>query len=56
MSQPGQHFYEFGSFRLDTVERLFLRNGETIALPPKAVDLLLVLVMGTDICWKKMNC
>lgn len=36
--------YEFGPFRLDADERLLLRGGETVALPPKTFDLLLALV------------
>ena len=35
---------EFGPFRLDPVKRLLWRQGELVALPPKAVDLLLALV------------
>ena len=44
MSQPTQHLYEFGPFRLDARERLLQRDGATIALTPKAFDLLLALV------------
>ncbi len=40
---PG-HFYEFGAFRLEPRERLLFRDGERIALAPKAFDTLLVLV------------
>jgi len=36
--------YEFGPFRLDRVERLLLRGGETVQLTPKAFDLLSVLI------------
>jgi DNA-binding winged helix-turn-helix (wHTH) protein/TolB-like protein/Flp pilus assembly protein TadD len=36
--------YDFADFRLDTRQRLVLRAGETIALPPKTIDLLIVLV------------
>src|SRR5262245_40327761 len=44
MNQPAKLFYEFGPFRLDTAERLLLRNGEEVSLTPKIFDLLLVLV------------
>src|SRR5262245_20702083 len=44
MNQPAKCFYEFGPFRLDTAERLLLRNGEEVSLTPKVFDLLLVLV------------
>lgn len=40
----GEHFYEFGPFRLDPAERLLLRHNQTIPLAPKAFDTLLLLV------------
>jgi Tol biopolymer transport system component/DNA-binding winged helix-turn-helix (wHTH) protein len=36
--------YDFGRFRLDPTERLLLRDGEAVALTPKAFDLLVCLV------------
>ena len=54
MSQNSDDWYEFGLFRLDAGERRLLREGKAVALPPKALDLLLVLVknhghrMGKD--------
>jgi eukaryotic-like serine/threonine-protein kinase len=36
--------HAFGSFRLDSAERLLLRGGEQISLTPKAFDLLVYLV------------
>jgi TolB-like protein/tetratricopeptide (TPR) repeat protein len=36
--------YEFGPYRLDPLGRSLLRRGEPIALPPKAVEVLLQLV------------
>ena len=44
MNQPPQHFYEFGPFRLDAVERLLLREAEPLPLTPKSFELLLALV------------
>ncbi len=44
MNQEVKHHYEFGPFRLNAEERLLRRNGETISLPPKTLDLLMVLV------------
>ena len=47
-------WYEFGEFRLDAGERRLLREGKAVPLPPRAFDLLLVLVkhhghrMGKD--------
>lgn len=39
-----QAAWEFGPFRLDPVRRLLLRNGGRVPLPPKALDILLVLI------------
>src|SRR5262245_26317802 len=44
MSHQINHFYEFGPFRLDAVERLLSREGIPIPLTPKAFDLLMTLV------------
>jgi DNA-binding winged helix-turn-helix (wHTH) protein len=44
MSLPTKHIYEFGPYRLDGAEHLLLRDGEAVPLPPKAFDLLLVLI------------
>jgi Tol biopolymer transport system component/DNA-binding winged helix-turn-helix (wHTH) protein len=37
-------YYEFGPFRLDPTQRLLLREGQPIPLPPRVMDVLLVLV------------
>ena len=44
MSQQIKRSYEFGPFRIDTVNRLLLRDGEPVPLKAKAVETLLVLV------------
>ena len=44
MSRETGHLFEFGPFQLDAKERLLFRTGEAVALPPKSLDLLLVLV------------
>ena len=44
MKQLDKHFYEFGPFRLDTAERLLLREGQHIPLTPKAFETLMILV------------
>lgn len=44
MSEEGKHFYEFGAFRLDTANRLLLRDGRVVPLKPKVVETLLILV------------
>lgn len=43
-TQTGKQVYEFGPFRIDPYKQVLLRNGELIALTPKAFQLLLVLV------------
>ncbi|HEX8652674.1 MAG TPA: winged helix-turn-helix domain-containing protein [Pyrinomonadaceae bacterium] len=44
MSEPKEHFYEFGPFRIDTVKRRLLREDEPVPLKPKAFETLLVLI------------
>ncbi|HEX4807471.1 MAG TPA: tetratricopeptide repeat protein [Bryobacteraceae bacterium] len=46
MAKTEKHLYEFGPFRIDSVERLLLRGDSTIPLTPKAVDTLLALVVN----------
>ncbi len=47
-------FWHFGSFKLDSADRLLLRNGEHITLSPKAFDLLAMLVRnGPDLSSRK---
>lgn len=40
--------YEFGAFRLEPRERRLSRDGDPIAIPPKAFDLLVMLVEEPD--------
>ena len=44
MSQQAKHFYEFGPFRIDSVECVLLRDGAAVPLTPKVFDILLMLV------------
>jgi DNA-binding winged helix-turn-helix (wHTH) protein/Tol biopolymer transport system component len=44
MSDQAKHFYAFGPFRLDSRERVLLRDDQPIPLNPKAVETLLLLV------------
>ena len=44
LSKPAKHLYQFGPFAVDVAERVLWRDGRPVALPPKAFDLLLVLV------------
>jgi eukaryotic-like serine/threonine-protein kinase len=44
MSNQDNHLYEFGEFRLDASARLLTRQGQTVGLTPKALDLLVALV------------
>jgi Tol biopolymer transport system component/DNA-binding winged helix-turn-helix (wHTH) protein len=46
VSEPINHAYEFGSFRLDLGERLLWRRDEVVPLTPKAFEMLLVLVQS----------
>src|SRR5262249_38760980 len=39
-----RRLYDFGRFRLDGGERVLSRDGQPVALPPKDLDTLLVLV------------
>ena len=47
MNRQTKHFFEFGPFRVDASNRLLMRDGEVVPLPPKAFDILLVLVEGS---------
>jgi len=44
MGHQPKHIYEFGLYRLDSAERLLIRDGEVVPLQPKVFDLLLTLV------------
>ena len=44
MSKQESHLYEFGPYRLLPQERLLLRDGEPVALTPKAFETLVALV------------
>lgn len=47
MRGTAKQVYQFGSFRLDTANRLLHRDGELVALPPKVFDTLLLLVANS---------
>ena len=44
MSNNSNHLYAFGNYRLDSENRVLLRNGQVVHLPLKAIDLLIALV------------
>ena len=44
MFKQSKQLYEFGPFRLDVAEHLFLKNEAPVALTPKAFEMLVVLV------------
>src|SRR5262245_51879918 len=44
MSLQTKHLYEFGPFVLDAEERVLRRDGQPVALTPKAFDTLLALL------------
>src|SRR5437773_9760060 len=39
-----KHLYGFGSYQLDAVERVLLRDGQPVIVPPKDLETLLVMV------------
>ena len=39
-----KHLYRFGSYQLDAGERVLLRDGQPVTLPPKDLETLVVLV------------
>src|SRR5262245_13317732 len=47
MKSTSPILYQFGSFCLDTVERVLLRDGRLVPLPAKAINTLLVLVRNS---------
>ncbi len=44
MLLKAKRLYEFGSYSLDAVERVLLRDGQPVILPPKDLETLLVMV------------
>jgi DNA-binding winged helix-turn-helix (wHTH) protein/tetratricopeptide (TPR) repeat protein len=48
MSNKPRHFYEFGSFRIDSERRLLLRQNQPLPLQSKAFDVLLALVQNNE--------
>jgi DNA-binding winged helix-turn-helix (wHTH) protein/lipoprotein NlpI len=44
MTQQMKHLYEFGPFRIDPPERLLTSQGHSIAVTPKAFDVLVILI------------
>lgn len=44
MKKQAKQLYEFGPFLLDADERLLMRDGRTVPMPPKVFDTLLALV------------
>lgn len=49
MSSKNGHRYEFGDFRLDSEPLSLWREESLVALPPKALEMLLLLVRRRDI-------
>lgn len=44
IGRQNKRFYEFGPFRVDSVKRRLLREGQPVPLTPKAFDTLIVLL------------
>ncbi|MCA1579541.1 MAG: winged helix-turn-helix domain-containing protein [Acidobacteria bacterium] len=55
MGQQDNRSYEFGRFRLNTAERVLLREGELVPLTPKVFDILLTLVENSGQVVSKEN-
>ena len=49
MSNKNGHHYEFGDFRLDSEPLSLWREERLVALPPKALEMLLLLVRRRDV-------
>jgi len=46
MAVETDRVYEFGPFRVDTASRVLARGEEAVPLPPKAFDLLVLMIEG----------
>ena len=46
MNKPAFHFFEFGPFRIDTVNHILTRDGKEVPLKPKVFETLLLLVQN----------
>ena len=46
MSPDGKQCYDFAGFRLDTIQKLLLRDGVTVPLTPKVFDTLQIFVQN----------
>ena len=44
MSINGHIYYVFGEFRFDAKRRVLWKNDEAVSLPPRATDVLAVLI------------
>ena len=44
MSEKAPLFYEFGPFRLDPIQRTLHRDGDMVALAPKVLETLVLLL------------
>ena len=50
-----RHFYTFGRFRLDPAGRILFRGERAVPLPPKAADMLLLLVRNAGTVIEKRD-
>ncbi len=55
MPLEGSHFYGFGPYRIDTVERRLLRGNEQIPLTPKAYERFWPWWKTQDTGWIRMS-
>ena len=47
-TKPGKELYEFDVFRVDAEREILLRAGDPVPLPPKAFQVLLVLIRNSQ--------
>lgn len=48
MNEENKYFYEFGEFRLEPREKTLYHAGRAVALKPKAVEMLIVLIENAE--------
>ena len=53
MSSTASGLYQFGPFRLDLERRLLSRAGQSLPLPPKTFELLLLLIQSPGRAFSK---
>lgn len=55
MPRTPERFFQFGEFTVDSDQKVLLRNGIPLPLPPKVFDTLLILIENGGRLVKKQN-